>query len=574
MKTEEIKLSLLENSPDNVRRTMDKKALAELRASILSIGMVHNIVVVPHEKKYQVVAGARRLKVLQDLAEEGLINKNEAITCFVAESAQSVEISLAENIVREAMHPADEYEAYAALIAGGMTPEQVSLRFGCSVKHVNQRMRLGTVAPEIVKAFRAEKIDLDSLMAFASTPDQKKQLSVWKSLKEHERDNAWMIKNKLTEKMFKSDSPIAKFVGRADYEAAGGKFQGDLFSDRDTEYFVDGALLQKLADKKVNDRHAKFVAAGWGFVEIGTDDKEWSFCMDFETLPKEPKKEEKPKCGVYLFVNSKGELTARMLKKRGSSKGDKGKKETGGMSQALIDDLKAYRMEAFQAYVASNSHSAFTLLCFCAAMSVVGNNLSDYEDEEEEDYTSYFDGFSEIHFKPAQSSKVVVNEDTIGKQLLAKLKKNLDVSWNKGSKVQKFAAFVQLQKDAQQEFLSYAFALTLRGRMDEQFSAYTSAGLLAGVDVAKVWRPTYDNFFKRVDMATLDKIGKELFEKQWKSSKNKRKDAKFIAEAVSNPDKAANGDAELLKRLTRYLPSGMAFQAQDGGSNTKLKKSA
>ena len=572
MKTEEIKLSLLENSPDNVRRTMDKKALAELRASILSIGMVHNIVVVPHEKKYQVVAGARRLKVLQDLAEEGLINKNEVITCFVAESAQSVEISLAENIVREAMHPADEYEAYATLIASGITPEQVALRFGCSVKYVNQRMRLGTIAPDIMKAFRAGKIDLDSLMAFASTPDQKKQLSVWKSLKEHERDSAWVIKNKLTEKMFRSDSPLAKFVGRAEYEAAGGKFQGDLFADRETEYFIDGALLQKLADKKVNERHAKLVAAGWGFVEIGSDKKEWSFCMDFETLPKEPKKEEKPNCGVYLFVNGKGELTARMLKKRSGSKGSKAKKESdSGMSQALIDDLKAYRMEAFQTHVASNSNAAIDLMAFCAAKTVIEFN----PDEEDDEDIYYSDSsFSDIGFKQAMSSKVVVNEETTGKRLLKQLKDRLDMGWNKGKATQKFAAFVAMPREEKLKFISYAFALTLRGHIDDDFGVYTSAGILANVDVATIWRPTYDNFFKRVDMATLDKIGKELFEKNWKSSKNKRKDAKFIADAVSNPDKAANGDAELVKRLTRYLPSGMAFEALDGGSNTKLKKSA
>ncbi len=209
-------------------------------------------------------------------------------------------------------------------------------------------------------------------------------------------------------------------------------------------------------------------------------------------------------------------------------------------------------------------------------MTLIDSNVDDDDDENDDsdgyDYYSHLDSFSDIHFKIAQSSKTVVNEETLGKKLLEKLKKNLDMSWNKGSKAKKFAAFVQLPKNEQQKFLSYAFALTLRGRIDQSFCAYTSAGLLANVDVATIWRPTYENYFKRVDMATLDKIGKHLFEKAWKSAKNKRKDAKFIAEAVSNPEKASNGDDELLKRLKSYLPSGMAFEAPTIESHGKLKK--
>ena len=39
-------------------------------------------------------------------------------------------MSLAENTVREAMHPADEFEAFASLVGKGCTAEQTAQRFG------------------------------------------------------------------------------------------------------------------------------------------------------------------------------------------------------------------------------------------------------------------------------------------------------------------------------------------------------------------------------------------------------------------------------------------------------------
>jgi ParB family chromosome partitioning protein len=51
------------------------------------------------------------------LAEAGRIETDYAVPCQVlACTADLAEISLAENSVREAMHPADEFEAFRALV--------------------------------------------------------------------------------------------------------------------------------------------------------------------------------------------------------------------------------------------------------------------------------------------------------------------------------------------------------------------------------------------------------------------------------------------------------------------------
>ena len=50
--------------------------------------------------------------------------------------------------MRQAMHPADQFEAFKALIDAGHGPEDVAARFGVTVKVVQQRMKLATRQPE------------------------------------------------------------------------------------------------------------------------------------------------------------------------------------------------------------------------------------------------------------------------------------------------------------------------------------------------------------------------------------------------------------------------------------------
>ena len=78
---------------------------------------------------------------------EGAVPADFKVPCLVEEPAAAVETSLAENTIRAAMHPADEFVAMAALIDGGITIDAVATRFGASERHVRQRLRLGKLAP-------------------------------------------------------------------------------------------------------------------------------------------------------------------------------------------------------------------------------------------------------------------------------------------------------------------------------------------------------------------------------------------------------------------------------------------
>ena len=158
----EVPLSRLALAPDNVRKTPpDSQADAELKASIAALGLLENLVARTEEPdtedaaRYAVVAGDRRLKAMQALVEDGVLDADHPAPCLVAADRNTVaELSLAENVVRIAMHPSDQVVAFTKLAGVGLSVAAIAARFGMSERLVEQRLRLGNAAPR----FRATSI--------------------------------------------------------------------------------------------------------------------------------------------------------------------------------------------------------------------------------------------------------------------------------------------------------------------------------------------------------------------------------------------------------------------------------
>lgn len=124
--------------------------MQELAASIAAPGLLQSLVVRKAKKgKFAVVAGGRRLSALRLLADAGKIEADYAVPCHLLDgAADAAEISLAENSVREPMHPADEFEAFRSLVDGGMSEADVAARFGVTEAVVSRRLRLARVSPQ------------------------------------------------------------------------------------------------------------------------------------------------------------------------------------------------------------------------------------------------------------------------------------------------------------------------------------------------------------------------------------------------------------------------------------------
>ena len=248
--------------------------------------------------RYAVIAGGRRLAAMQALAAEGALEEDHPVPCrMIGDIVAAEEVSLAENSVRAAMHPADQVEAFRRLADAGSTAAAIAARFGVSERTVEKRLRLGNAAPVLLEAYRAGEIDLDTLMAFAVTTDQARQSVVWETVSQQGyRPGAWQIKRLLTEDRVPATSAIVHFVGLEAYEAAGGRIDRDLFAEEDERgiWFDDPNLLNKLAMDSLQAA-ARELETRWKWAEARLD-VDWSATAAFGRVrpqPAEPTDEEK-----------------------------------------------------------------------------------------------------------------------------------------------------------------------------------------------------------------------------------------------------------------------------------------
>lgn len=266
-----IPLSKLIQSPRNVRRHGDSAADSELKASIAAHGLLQNLIVRPAARgKFEVEAGERRRCALLALAEEKVLPKGYEVTCLVLEDDAeiAVETSLAENFHRLAMNPADEAQAFAALIEAGASMEDVARRFGLTVRFVQGRLRLATLAPVVFDALAAGEITLDLAKAFGATSDQEIQARVYEQASSgYYAPSADSIRRMVLSGTVRGNDARARLVGREAYIAAGGRIERELFDDDDSESWVDVALLEKLAAEEMEKR-AKALAAEQGLAWV------------------------------------------------------------------------------------------------------------------------------------------------------------------------------------------------------------------------------------------------------------------------------------------------------------------
>jgi ParB family transcriptional regulator, chromosome partitioning protein len=266
----QIPLNKLIASESNVRKT-GGQSIDDLAASIRAHGLLHNLVVAePTDSngKYQVVAGGRRFAALKQLAKQKIIPKTYPVACRVVDAGETTETSLAENVIREAMHPADQFAAFRGLIDQGAGIEDVAARFGVAPTVVRQRLKLANVSPRLFESYRAGELALDQLMALAITDDHEAQERVWDGAQEWQRrPNA--LRTALTEsKINAATDARVRFIGVEAYTAAGGHIERDLFQPEHEGYLTDRELLDRLVTEKLETVSESLKAEGWKWVEI------------------------------------------------------------------------------------------------------------------------------------------------------------------------------------------------------------------------------------------------------------------------------------------------------------------
>lgn len=262
-----IPLNKLIASPRNVRRKHSKGDIESLAASIHARGLLQNLCVVPGDNDcFEVEAGGRRRLALKLLAKEKKLAKDWPVPCHVVAREDGIEVSLTENVHRVAMDAMDEVDAYAALVADGKTPDEVARRFGVERRHVDQRLALAGLSPNIKAAWKRGDVSLEAARAFCLVDDHGQQDAVFRSLGKPVT-HAHSVRARLIDGHVRATDRLAVFVGLAAYEAAGGKVLRDLF-DTEAVFIENPALLAKLAEDKLGASRDQWLAQGWSWVDL------------------------------------------------------------------------------------------------------------------------------------------------------------------------------------------------------------------------------------------------------------------------------------------------------------------
>ncbi|MDP1953260.1 MAG: ParB/RepB/Spo0J family partition protein [Polaromonas sp.] len=265
-----IPLSKLRPSSRNVRKS-GGTSIPELAASIARVGLLQNlnVVLAADGEHYEVVAGRRRLAALKLLVKRRKLAKDFEVACLLGSDAAARTVSLTENVQREAMHPADQFEAFADLVAEGRPIEDIAADFGVTPLVVQRRLKLANVSPRLLADYRVDAVTLEQLMALAITDDHAAQEAAFYESPQWQRSPEALRDHLTHEEIDAGRDALAKFVGVQVYEQAGGAVRRDLFADEQNGIFLtDAALLESLTKDRLAPVAEQIQAEGWGWVDV------------------------------------------------------------------------------------------------------------------------------------------------------------------------------------------------------------------------------------------------------------------------------------------------------------------
>ena len=133
-----VKINQVEPNREQPRKTFDEESIQELTESIRQFGVLQPLIVQDRGKYYEIIAGERRWRAAM---AAGL--KEIPVVIRKMTEQEIIEISLIENIQREALIPIEEAEAFKRLLTEfQLTQEEVAERVSKSRTAVTNSMRL------------------------------------------------------------------------------------------------------------------------------------------------------------------------------------------------------------------------------------------------------------------------------------------------------------------------------------------------------------------------------------------------------------------------------------------------
>lgn len=174
MEVKNIPLPQVIPDPRNPRKTFDPEGIKELAQSIRQQGLHQPITVRVNTRaeldscqpRYMIVCGERRYRAYRWLQENCAQYLNASIPAIVKEmsDAEALDAMITENLQRKDVDPMEEAFAFGELAKLGQSTEEIALRFGKSVRFINDRVKLNTLIPELQLALKDGKIPIAACM--------------------------------------------------------------------------------------------------------------------------------------------------------------------------------------------------------------------------------------------------------------------------------------------------------------------------------------------------------------------------------------------------------------------------
>jgi ParB family chromosome partitioning protein len=239
----------------NVRKHGPKE-VDSLAASIAAKGLLQPLLVRPMGDKFEVVFGGRRTLALRKLNALDTPDTDN-VPCIVSamDDATAIAASLAENIERLPMDLLDQYDAFAALVKGGWSEDDIASHFGVTVQVVKRRLAIARLVPELKKLYREGDLEDGELHLLTMAPKDK-QRAYLKAASEGNPPQHWQLKEWLL-----GGKELATTVALFALDAYKGGIATDLFGE--VSYFLDQDEFWRLQNAALAAAKAELEANGW-----------------------------------------------------------------------------------------------------------------------------------------------------------------------------------------------------------------------------------------------------------------------------------------------------------------------
>jgi len=202
---QELPIASIVANPLQPRKSFDSNSLRDLADSLKRTGVLQPVVVRRHGQQYQIVVGERRWRAAQ-------IAGLTYIPAIVREAteAQSLELALVENLLREDLNPMEEAEAFQRLLTEfAWTQEELGERVAKDRSSVANFLRLLKL-PELIQAdLRAGRLTMGHARALLSLTSPADQLKLREQILAH----SWSVRT-TEESVQTKRRPLPRRLGR------------------------------------------------------------------------------------------------------------------------------------------------------------------------------------------------------------------------------------------------------------------------------------------------------------------------------------------------------------------------